>query len=137
MPRNRGRRGGYLTVDALVGLSITALAVAAALTLAANVVQRVNQARDRLTAVRIAGDLYEDLYAGARPDGRGAGATDGRRWTYSSESASTPERPSLARNVRITVDRRWGPDLEIRAVVPPVPSVEPVAPGAPATRSLN
>lgn len=115
-------RSGYLTVDAMVGLAVTTIAVAAAVGLAANAVARVSQARDRLTAVRIAGDLYEEIYAGERPDGRHAGATDGRTWTYESASAATPERPSLARQVRITVDRRHGPDLVVDAFVPPAPA---------------
>lgn len=140
MPREIGSRRGYLTIDALVGLAITTLAVTAAVTLAANTVQRVNQSRDRLTAMRVASDLYEDLYAGRRPDGRHAGETSGRAWTYISQSAATADQPSLARSVRITVDRRTGPDLQLDAVVPPRPAPETLdapAAGEPATPSLN
>lgn len=109
-------------MDALVGLAITALAVSAAVGLGANAVTRIAQARDRLTAVRIAGDLYEDLYAGERPDGRHSGSTDGRPWTYESTSAATPQTPSLARRLRIVVDRRFGGDLVVEAVAPPAPA---------------
>lgn len=121
MPPDRGGRTGYLTVDAMVGLAVTTIAVAAAVGLAANAVTRLSQARDRLTAVRIASDLYEDIYAGERPDGQQTGTTDGRSWAYESTSAATPDQPSLARRVRITVDRRFGGDLVIEAVVPPAP----------------
>lgn len=140
MPSNVIPRQGYLTIDALAGLAITTLAVTAAVTLAANTVQRVNQSRDRLTAMRVASDLYEDLYAGRRPDGRHAGETSGRAWTYTSQSAATAEQPSLARSVRITVDRRTGPDLQLEAVVPPRPTPEALdapATGGPATPSLS
>lgn len=122
MPCDRQARGGYLTVDALVGLAVAAIAVAAAVGLASNAVTRLAQARDRLTAVRVADDLYEDIYAGERPDGRHAGATGGRSWTYESTSAATDAAPSLARRVRITVDRRFGGDLVVDAVVPPAPA---------------
>lgn len=128
--RSSGAREGYLTIDAMVALSITVLAVAAAVALASNAVSRMAQARDRLTAVRIADDLYEGLYAGERPDGQQSGTTDGRSWTYTSTSAGTAEAPSVARRLRITVDRRFGPDLTVEAVVPP-------APVAPATASSN
>ncbi|MDI6623296.1 MAG: hypothetical protein QME55_01075 [Brevundimonas sp.] len=122
-----GPRGGYLTIDAMVALAITVLAVAAAVALASNAVSRMAQARDRLTAMRIADDLYEDLYAGERPDGQQAGETGGRSWTYTSTSAGTDEVPSVARRLHIVVDRRFGPDLVVEAVVPP----------APVTASLN
>lgn len=131
--RCRSERGGYLTIDAMVALSITTLAVAAAVGLASNAVTRLAQARDRLTAVRIADDLYEGLYAGDRPDGQQTGTTDGRSWTYATSSAATPTVPSVARRARITVDRRFGPDLIIDAFLPPVPTEA----GAPATASLN
>lgn len=126
----------------MVALSITVLAVAAAVALASNAVSRMAQARDRLTAVRIADDLYEGLYAGERPDGQQSGTTDGRSWTYTSTSAATADTPSVARRLRITVDRRFGPDLTVDAVVPPAPNdpVEadvPDAPVAPATASSN
>ena len=111
-------RGGYLTVDALVGLAVATLGVAAAVGLASTAVTRLTQAKDRLTAVRIADDLYEDLYAGDRPDGQQSGATDGRSWTYESQKDDT----SLARRVRIAVDRRFGGDLVIEAVLPPAPA---------------
>lgn len=119
----------------MVALSITVLAVAAAVALASNAVSRMAQARDRLTAVRIADDLYEGLYAGERPDGQQSGTTDGRTWTYTSTSAATAETPSVARRLRITVDRRFGPDLTVEAVVPPTPNepAEPEAPEAPDT----
>ena len=123
-------REGYLTIDAMVALSITVLAVAAAVALASNAVSRMAQARDRLTAVRIADDLYEGLYAGERPDGQQSGTTNGRSWTYTSTSAATAESPSVARRLRITVDRRFGPDLTVDAIVPPTPS-EPAGPDAP------
>ncbi len=134
-----GDREGYLTIDAMVALSITVLAVAAAVALASNAVSRMAQARDRLTAVRIADDLYEGLYAGERPDGQQSGTTDGRSWTYTSTSAATADTPSVARRLRITVDRRFGPDLTIDAVLPPAPiePAAPVAPVAPATASSN
>lgn len=112
------RRGGYLTVDALVGLAVATLGIAAAVGLASTAVTRLAQAKDRLTAVRIADDLYEDLYAGDRPDGQQSGATDGRSWTYESQKDDT----SLARRVRIAVDRRFGGDLVIEAVLPPAPA---------------
>ena len=128
--RSREARAGYLTVDALVALTLTVLTVAAATALASNAVSRLAQARDRLTAMRIAEDLYDDLYAGARPDGQQSGETGGRSWSYTSTGAGTDERPSIARRLRIVVDRRFGPDLVVEAVAPP-------APPAPATASLN
>ncbi len=133
-----GRRG-YLTIDAMVALSITVLAVAAAVALASNAVSRMAQARDRLTAVRIADDLYEGLYAGERPDGQQSGTTDGRSWTYTSTSAATANTPSVARRLRITVDRRFGPDLTVDAIVPPTPNqpTGPDGPVAPATASSS
>ncbi len=94
---------------------------------------RLAQARDRLTTVRIAEDLYEGLYAGEHPDGQQSGTTDGRSWTYVTTSAATATVPSVARRARITVDRRFGPDLVIDAVLPPAPT----GAGAPATASLN
>lgn len=123
----------------MVALSITVLAVAAAVALASNAVSRMAQARDRLTAVRIADDLYEGLYAGERPDGQQSGTTDGRTWTYTSTSAATADTPSVARRLRITVDRRFGPDLTVDAIVPPTPNdpVEADVPIAPATASSN
>lgn len=123
----------------MVALSITVLAVAAAVALASNAVSRMAQARDRLTAVRIADDLYEGLYAGERPDGQQSGTTDGRSWTYTSTSAATADTPSVARRLRITVDRRFGPDLMVEAVVPPAPNdpVEADVPVGPATASSN
>lgn len=126
----------------MVALSITVLAVAAAVALASNAVSRMAQARDRLTAVRIADDLYEGLYAGERPDGQQSGTTDGRSWTYTSTSAAAADTPSVARRLRITVDRRFGPDLTVEAVVPPTPNEPagpeaPDAPDAPATASSN
>jgi len=134
-----GGREGYLTIDAMVALSITVLAVAAAVALASNAVSRMAQARDRLTAVRIADDLYEGLYAGERPDGQQSGTTDGRTWTYTSTSAATADTPSVARRLRITVDRRFGPDLTVEAVVPPTPNepAERDALDGPATASSN
>lgn len=131
--RCRNDRSGYLTIDAMVALSITTLAVAAAVGLASNAVTRLAQARDRLTTVRIADDLYEGLYAGERPDGQQTGTTDGRSWTYATSSAATPTVPSVARRAKITVDRRFGPALVVDAVLPPAPA----APDAPATASLN
>lgn len=135
-------REGYLTIDAMVALSITVLAVAAAVALASNAVSRMAQARDRLAAVRIADDLYEGLYAGERPDGQQSGTTDGRSWTYTSTSAATADTPSVARRLRITIDRRFGPDLTVEAVVPPTPTQPtgpdaPDVPVAPATASSN
>lgn len=129
----RNDRSGYLTIDAMVALSITTLAVAAAVGLASNAVTRLAQARDRLTTVRIADDLYEGLYAGERPDGQQSGTTDGRSWTYTTTSAATATVPSAARRAKITVDRRFGPDLVIDAVLPPAPA----GPDAPVTASLN
>lgn len=123
MPCDRkARRSGYLTIDALVGLAIAVLTVTAAVGLASNAVTRLAQARDRLTAVRIADELYEGVYAGERPDGQHAGATEGRAWTYESTSAATETQRSLARRVRITVDRRFGGDLVVEAFVPPAPA---------------
>ena len=123
----------------MVALSITVLAVAAAVALASNAVSRMAQARDRLTAVRIADDLYEGLYAGERPDGQQSGTTDGRSWTYTSTSAATANTPSVARRLRITVDRRFGPDLTVDAIVPPTPNqpTGPDSPVAPATASSS
>lgn len=135
-------REGYLTIDAMVALTITVLAVSAAVALASNAVSQMAKARDRLTAVRVADDLYEDLYAGERPDGQQSGTTDGRSWTYTSNSATTADAPSVARRLRITVDRRFGADLVVDAVLPPTPHepvepVEPVPSNAPATASSN
>ena len=134
--KSSGDREGYLTIDAMVALSITVLAVSAAVALASNAVSRMAQARDRLIAVRIADDLYEGLYAGERPDGQQSGTTDGRSWTYTSTSATTADTPSVARRLSITVDRRFGPDLTVDAVLPPA-AIEPAAPIAPATASSN
>lgn len=106
----------------MVALMIAVLAVAAAVALASNAVSRMAQARDRLTAVRIADDLYEGVYAGERPDGQQAGETEGRSWTYTSTGAGMEEAPSAARRLRIVVDRRFGPDLVVEAVVPPAPA---------------
>ncbi|WP_168196762.1 hypothetical protein [Brevundimonas sp. M20] len=114
----RSRRSGYLAVDALAGLAVMTLGVAAAVGLAATTVTRLAQAKDRLTAMRIADDLYEDLYAGVRPDGQQSGSTDGRPWTYESLDADG----SAARRIRITVDRRFGQDLVVDAVAPPAPA---------------
>jgi len=121
-PDASSARGGYLTIDAMVALTITVLAVAAAVALASNAVSRMAQARDRLTATRIADDLYEDLYAGERAGGQQVGETEGRSWTYTSTGAGTDDVPSAARRVRIVVDRRFGPDLVVEAVVPPAPA---------------
>lgn len=137
--KSSGGREGYLTIDAMVALSITVLAVAAAVALASNAVSRMAQARDRLIAVRVADDLYEGLYAGERPDGQQSGTTDGRSWTYTSTSAATANKPSVARRLRITVDRRFGPDLTVDAIVPPTPNqpTGPDGPVAPATASSS
>lgn len=105
-------------MDALVGLAVATIGVAAAVGLAATAVTRLAQAGDRLTAVRIADDLYEDLYAGDRPDGQQSGVTDGRSWTY--ESLDDHALP--LRRVRISVDRRFGADLVVQAVLPPAPA---------------
>jgi len=101
-----------------VGLAVATLGVAAAVGLASTAITRLAQAKDRLTAVRIADDLYEDLYAGDRPDGQQSGATDGRSWTY--ESLDDDALPY--RRVRIAVDRRFGGDLVIEAALPPAPA---------------
>lgn len=106
----------------MVALTITVLAVTAAVSLASNAISRMAQARDRLTAARVADDLYEDLYAGVRPDGQQAGVTEGRSWTYTSTSAATEAAPSVARRLRIVVNRRFGPALVVDAIVPPVPA---------------
>ena len=118
-----GARSGYLTIDAMVGLTITTLAVGAAVSLASLAVTRMAQARDRLTAARIASEIYEDLYAGRRPKGRGAGATEGRPWSYVIGSADTPENPSVARHGFITVDRRMREDLVLEIYLPPEPAI--------------
>lgn len=115
-------REGYLTVDALVALAVTTVAVTAAVALASNTVANVSRARDRLAAVRIADDLYEGLYAGARAEGAQTGVTDGRTWSYTTSSASDDVRPSSVRRVRIVVDRRLRPDLVVEAVLPPAPA---------------
>jgi len=120
--RKQDRRAGYLTIDAMVALVITTVAVSAAVGLAANTVMRIAQARDRLVAAKIAEDLYEGLYAGERPDGQQTGESDGRAWRYSTTSAATPERPSVARRVRIVVDRRQHDALIVEAVLPPAPA---------------
>ncbi len=78
--------------------------------------------RDGGRGMRIADDLYEDLYAGERPDGQQVGETGGRSWTYTSTSAGTDDAPSVARRLRIVVDRRFGPDLIVEATVPPAPA---------------
>jgi hypothetical protein len=119
LPSDRAQpRAGYLTIDALAGLAVMTLGVAAAVGLAATTVTRLAQARDRLTTMRIADDLYEDLYAGLRPDGQQSGVTDGRPWTYESRDAAD----AVGRHIRITVDRRFGPDLTVNAVAPPAPA---------------
>jgi hypothetical protein len=114
----RSSRAGYLTIDAMVGLAVATLGVAAAVGLASTAVARLAQSKDRLTAVRVANDLYEDIYAGDRPDGQQSGVTDGRSWTYESLEDDT----APIRRVRITVDRRLGADLVVQAVLPPAPA---------------
>lgn len=121
MPSPDPRRSGYLTIDALVALTIAALTVAASVGLASQVVTRVAEARERVATARVAGDLYEDLRAGRRPDGALHGMTEGRSWSYATTSAATPEKPSRARKVRITVDRRLRQDLVVDAILPPAP----------------
>jgi type II secretion system protein I len=115
-------REGYLTVDALVALAVTTVAVTAAVALASNTVANVSRARDRLAAVRIADDLYEELYAGERADGAQTGVTDGRTWSYTTSSADDDPQPSAVRRIRIVVDRKLRPDLVIEAVLPPAPA---------------
>lgn len=119
--RARGREG-YLTIDALVGLAVTTLAVTAAVALASNTVANVSRARDRLAAVRIADDLYEGLYAGERADGAQSGVTDGRTWSYATSTAGDDGQTSAVRKVRIVVDRKLRPDLVVEAVLPPAPA---------------
>jgi hypothetical protein len=121
MPYPDHRPGGYLTIDALVALAVTTLTVSAGIGLAAHVVTRVAEARERETTTRISGDLYEDLRAGRRPDGTQNGSTGGKSWSYDTASAATPETRSRARTVRITVDRRLRPDLVVDAVLLPAP----------------
>lgn len=115
-------RAGYLTVDALVGLAVATIAISAAVGLAAQTVTRMAQARDRLTAVRVADELYEGLYSGTRPDGQHSGTTDGKSWIYSSISEAAEGGPSYVRKVRIVVNRRFGPALTVDAWVPAAPA---------------
>lgn len=115
------RRSGYLTIDALTALTIGGIAIAAAVGLASVAVARISQARDRLAAAVVASSLYEDLYAGERPDGRQAGIMSGRSWSYAIGSAGVPDRPSSARTGTITVDRKLRPDLVVEVVLPPAP----------------
>ena len=115
-------RDGYLTVDALVALAVTTLAVSAAVALASHTVAQIARARDRLTAVRIADDIYEGLYSGELADGAHNGVTEGRSWSYTAASAATDEQPSFARKVRIVVDRKFRSDLVVEAVMPPAPA---------------
>ena len=127
------RREGYLAVDALVALAVTALTVAAAVGLAAEAAGRTAQARDRLAAARIAEDIYEGLYAGARSDGQHQGETEGRSWRYETNPAGDEAEPSSARHAWITVERRFGDDLTLEAYLPAAP--ESAATDAPATPS--
>lgn len=115
-------REGYLTVDAMAALSITTIAVTAAVALASTTVARVSQARDKLIAARIAEDIYEGLYAGERPDGAQHGETEGRTWSYATNTAGTADAPSSARRARIVVERRQRGDLVIDAVLPAAPA---------------
>ena len=119
--RRVGRRG-FVTLDALVGITLVVLAVAAAVAVAAGAVTSIARVRDRLEAASVARDLYEDLYFGRRPDGQYEGETDGRSWSYEVQSAATVVQPSLARRAVIRVDRRRGNDLLIEAHLPPVPA---------------
>lgn len=115
------RRSGYLTIDALTALTIGGIAIAAAVGLASVAVARISQAKDRLAAAVVASNLYEELYAGERPDGRHAGVMNGRSWSYSVGPAGVPDRPSSARAGAITVDRKLRPDLVVEIVLPPAP----------------
>ncbi|MNR99305.1 hypothetical protein D3C71_308910 [compost metagenome] len=115
-------RDGYLTIDAMVALSITTIAVTAAVVLASTTVARISQARDKLIAARIAEDIYEDLYAGERPDGVQHGETQGRTWSYATTTAGSADTPSSARRARIVVDRRMRDDLVVDAVLPAAPA---------------
>lgn len=115
-------REGYLTIDAMVALSITTIAVTAAVVLASTTVARISQARDKLIAARIAEDIYEGLYAGERPDGAQRGETEGRTWSYATTTAGTAEAPSSARRARIVVERRLRGDLVVDAVLPAAPA---------------
>lgn len=114
-------REGYLTVDALVALAVTTLAVTAAVALASNTVANVSRARDRLTAARVADDIYQGLYAGERADGAHSGQTNGRTWSYTTSSAGD-DLPASVRKVRIVVDRKLRTDLVVEAVLPPAPA---------------
>lgn len=114
-------RDGYLTVDALVALTVTTVAVTAAVALASNTVANVSRARDRLAAAQVADEIYQGLYAGERADGEHSGQTDGRAWSYTTSSAGD-DQPASVRKARIVVDRRLRPDLIVEAVVPPAPA---------------
>ncbi len=121
----RSGRSGFVTLDALVGISLVVIAVAAAVALAAGAVTSIARTRDRLEAASVARALYEDLYFGRRPDGQYEGESGGRSWSYETRTAATASQPSLARRAVIRVDRRRGKDLIIEAHLPPVPALPP------------
>lgn len=106
----------------MAALSITTIAVTAAVVLASTTVARISQARDKLIAARIAEDIYESLYAGERPDGAHSGETEGRKWSYATTTGGTADTPSSARRARIIVDRRLRDDLVVDAVLPAAPA---------------
>lgn len=120
--RPSASREGYLTIDAMVALSITTIAVTAAVVLASTTVARITQARDKLVAARIAEHIYEELYAGERAEGAQSGDIEGRRWAYETTPFGSSEAPSRARRARIVVERRLRDDLVVEAILPPVPA---------------
>lgn len=120
--RSETRTGGYLTIDALVALGVTTLAVTASVALASTTVARMNQARDRLAAARVAETLYEDLRVGHRPDGQQSGEMEGRAWSYSVEQDAGDNLARPARRARIVVERRARAPLTIDAVLPLAPA---------------
>jgi hypothetical protein len=124
MPSPAEARAGYLTIDAVTALAVTTIAVSASVGLAVHVVARVADARDRLAAARLAETIYEELYAGERPDGRVRGEEGGRAWAYDIQTRRTADggTGSSARSGRITVARRKRDDLVVEAVLPPAPA---------------
>lgn len=111
-------RGGYLTIDALVALAVTTIAVTAAVGLAAQTAARVTSARDRLAAAQTAARLYEDLYQGRRPDGVHMGAEGGRAWRYTLSRTKDAD----VRTGSLSVDRRGREPLKVALALPPAPA---------------
>lgn len=120
MPSAVPQRGGYLTVDAMVGLAIGTIAIIGTVSLAADVYRRVADAHVRLEHAQIVRAIYEDIYAGHIPDGQHGGQEKGLRWHYS----SVQKRGDTAgfRAVRIEARRTGHTPLVIDVVMPPAPA---------------